>query len=244
MGSNRFPGKVLEEINGAPLLQWLLERVENSKLTNDVVVATTTSRNDDQLVEWLRANGYSYSRGSENDVLERFYNCQKQYNPDYIVRLTADDPLKDAEIIDKAISLIIANPKIDYCSNSIEPSYPDGLDVEVFKREALEEANAKAMRISEREHVTSYIWNHPQFFNLLNFKYEEDLSEWRWTIDELSDINFIKKLTAPFSNDRQVSYKILIKYLKDNIDLLKINSGHIKNYAYFEMINRELDDKK
>ena len=166
MGSSRLPGKVLAEIYGQPLLGILISRVKSSKFIDQIVVATTTERTDDILCDWLTGEGVAYFRGSERDVLDRFWQCAKLYRADVIVRVTADDPLKDSGIIDEALGMLMGSETVDYVSNTLNPTYPEGLDVEVFRFSSLEKANSEATLESEREHVTPYIWKNRVKFKI------------------------------------------------------------------------------
>jgi spore coat polysaccharide biosynthesis protein SpsF len=140
MNSSRLPGKVLADVHGRTMLQCLLDRVKSVKEIDEIVVATSESTEDDVLEQWLINNNITCFRGSELDVLDRYYFCAKEYSADIIVRITADDPLKDPDIIRRAIAIMQNDSIIDYCSNTLTPSYPEGLDIEVFKCSALDYA--------------------------------------------------------------------------------------------------------
>ena len=240
MGSSRLPGKILKEINGKSLISILIDRISMSKYLNKIVIATTNSKLDDQFVKWVSLNlNISIFRGQENDVLDRYYQCAKLYKADVIVRITADDPLKDAIIIDKAISLLKQNPKLDYCSNTIKPTYPEGLDVEVFKFEALYKAWHFSTLPSEREHVTPYIWKNQKQFSLKNFEYKDNLSDWRWTVDRNEDLCFVKEIFKNFSTDFLINYEEIIKFISNNPSLIGINSNFKRNEGYLKSTSEE-----
>ena len=239
MNSSRLPGKVLADINGRTILQCLLERVKAVREIDKVVVATSLSIEDDILEIWLKKNNILFFRGSENDVLERYYLCSKRYMADVIVRITADDPLKDPVIISHAITTLVTNPIIDYCSNTIIPSYPEGLDIEVLKFSSLEKAYNEATLKSDREHVTPYIWKSPNIFNTLNFSFERDLSSWRWTVDKPVDLVFIRKIYAHFDNDPLVPFSKIVEYIDMNPHIRNINTGTIRNEGYLKSLSVE-----
>ena len=239
MGSTRFPGKVLAKINNHPLLEILISRVKMSKLIDKIVVATTTELEDDILCDWLNAKGVDYFRGSEINVLERFYECAKVFKADLIVRITADDPLKDPEIIDEIVDLLQRLETIDYASNTLKPSYPEGLDVEAFRFSTLEKAHTEARLDSEREHVTSYIWKNNEKFKLQNVEMIPNLSKWRWTVDKPEDLEFISELLHFAKNDISLSYKIFIEIIKKNLFLIDINSNTLRNEGYIKSISKE-----
>ncbi len=239
MGSTRFPGKVLKKINSKHLLSILISRIKLSKNIDEIVVATTENEADDFLCKWLKDNRINYFRGSEANVLERFWKCSKKFNADIIVRLTADDPLKDPQIIDKAVEIFIKNEPLDYVSNTIVPSYPEGLDIEVFSEFALDLAFKKATLRSEHEHVTPYIWKNPNIFKLYNFQMSPNLSGWRWTVDRYEDLEFIDSLLKLTGYDFSAGYMELIKIINENPSLKKINSGTLRNEGYVKSLNEE-----
>ena len=240
MGSTRLPGKVLTEISGKTMLQRVVERTSAAKSVDEVVVATTNEKEDDTLVNYLKNEGIcDIFRGSVDDVLSRYYECAKLHKADIIVRVTADDPLKDPQIIDQAIELLNEDPMLDYCSNTIEPSYPEGLDIEVVRLSALERAHNEAQLASEREHVTPYIWKHPNLFKILNFKFERNLKDWRWTVDKPEDIEFMRCVYREYGSCPLVSYKDVIVWLDKNPQIRQINSGINRNEGYLKSLDLE-----
>ncbi len=193
MSSSRLPGKVLRPILGEPMLFRQIERVKRAKLIDQLIVATSDEKSDDVIAEFCKdMNIYCY-RGSLDDVLARYYHAAKRFNPDYVVRLTADCPLADPNLIDEVISFALKN-EFDYASNVIERTFPDGLDIEVVKFSCLEEAFHKATTSCDREHVTSYIYNNESCFKIGSYTGDWGLSDWRWTVDNLKDYEFAKKI--------------------------------------------------
>lgn len=240
MGSSRLPGKVLADIAGKTMLQRIIERIALAQWVDKVVVATTDACEDDILVEYLRSEKTcDVFRGSVDDVLSRFYECAKLYQAEIVIRVTADDPLKDPQIIDKAINLLNMDPKLDYCSNTMEPSYPEGLDIEVMRFQALERAHVEAQLASEREHVTPYIWKHTDLFNTLNFKSDRDLKDWRWTVDTPDDLEFMRRIFEEFRNRPLVPYQDVIAWLDINPQIRLINSGVNRNEGYLKSLQLE-----
>jgi len=238
MGSGRLPGKVLSHILDRPMLGWVVERTKLSNVT-EVVVATTKKKEDDTIEKWCKDGGYKIFRGSENDVLERFYKCAENYQADAIVRITADDPLKDPIVINQALE-IFSREGVDYCSNTINPSYPEGLDIEVFSYDALEKAFKGATLNSDREHVTPYIWNLRERFSIAEFAHGEDLSQWRWTVDKPDDLDFIRDLLVASGAKIDVSYVDLIRVIKKSKALLLRCTGRtIRNEGYLQSLNKE-----
>ena len=234
IGSSRLPGKVLRTINGKTLLQLHLERVAQSKLIDKIIVATTHEEGVEEIEEIAARLGHSTFKGSVDDVLDRFYSAAKTEMPDYIVRVTSDCPLIDAALIDEVINHCLSN-KLDYCSNSLKPFYPDGMDAEIFNFASLERAWKEATSKSDREHVTPYIWRNSSYcggdyFYSDNISYEKDYSAWRLTVDEEADMKVVENLvTALGSNKPWIKY---IEYLIEHTDIKNINS-HIKRNEGF-----------
>jgi len=193
MGSTRLPGKVLMEVNGRPLLAYQLDRISKSKKLDRVIVATSTLEKDGAIESFCKSYGVDCYRGSEDDVMSRYYECAKQYSPDAIVRITADCPLIDPEIIDKVVQKFKDN-NVDYCANTVPPEtskFPDGSDVEVFSMSALECAHREAKDTHLREHVTFQFW---QDHNYTSSQYtqEKDWSKYRITVDYPEDFEVVK----------------------------------------------------
>jgi spore coat polysaccharide biosynthesis protein SpsF (cytidylyltransferase family) len=233
-GSSRLPGKVLKKINGITLLETHLKRALQSKLITKLMVATTREVEADEIVAIAAKCGVSYYQGSTNDVLDRYYQTAKPEQPDYVVRITSDCPLIDSAIIDKVIKYCIEQ-KVDYVSNTLKSTFPDGMDVEVFKFNALEKAWHEATLTSDREHVTPYIWRNSGFFNQsvftsLNYSGEEDFSLYRLTIDRQVDFDLIKHLIEVVGDNK--SWMDYVVYLKNNPNIFEINSTVKRNEGY------------
>lgn len=237
VGSTRLPGKVLLDIQGKPLLEQVIDRVSASKLINRLVIATTSSEKDKAIIDFAQRRGITYYAGSENDVLDRFYQTAKKYRVKTIVRITPDDPFKDPEVIDKVVGYYLNHKKsVDYVSNTTKPTYPEGLDVEVFSVEALEKAWREAKKSSEREHVTPYIWNHPEIFRLANIENDEDLSHLRWTLDTEADLRFTREIYARLYHGQVFLMKDILALLRAEPELAQINQGIARNAGYLESL--------
>lgn len=185
-GSTRLPNKVLKEICGKPLIWHITNRLKYSKKIDKIILATTQRISDNVLEKWAIENEIFYFRGSENDVLDRYYQAARFFRVDTIVRITADDPFKDSSIIDQVIDLYEYN-KLDFAYNNNPPSFPEGLDIEVFSFDALEKAANNSVDPFEREHVTQYLYKNSSIFNQACLKNPIDLSYLRWTIDTQKD---------------------------------------------------------
>ncbi|HEY9619561.1 MAG TPA: glycosyltransferase family protein [Crinalium sp.] len=232
MGSTRLPGKVLKRLCDKTVLAHVISRVQNCPLVDEVIVATTTSEEDNAIV--LEAEKYKakWFRGSEHDVLERYYLAAKEYGIEVIIRITSDCPLFDPAILFDLLSYFqdetTQGLRIDYLSNTLNRTYPIGLDAEVFTFEALEEAFLRASQPYEREHVTPYIYQHPLIFSLHNQSNDEDLSSYRWTLDTKEDFQFIQVIyEALYRHNCLFTTDEILDFLTENPELIKINS-HIK----------------
>lgn len=225
-GSTRLEGKVMKKLYTLSLLEHIIERVQNVDLIDEIIVATTINEEDDKIEKLFRNSKVKVFRGSKDNVLERFYLSANKYEADVIVRITSDDPFKDPEVIKKALELLLDNNTLDYVSNTIEPTYPEGIDIEVFTMNALRKAYTQAQLLSEKEHVTPYIWKNTDKFNVLNFKYKTNISEMRWTIDYEEDFVFAKKVYEEL-------YPLKKIFLMDDI-LSLIKNKNIKNTSMIE----------
>jgi len=195
MGSTRLPGKVMMEICGKPILWHVVNRLKHSKRIEKIIIATTNNVIDDKIVEFAVENNIDCYCGSEEDVLDRYYQVSVKFNFEHIVRITADCPTIDPKVVDKVIGKYIDNlGEVDYVSNIHPPTYPDGLDVEVFSFTALEIAWRDAQGEYQREHVTSFFRDNPGIFKLINVENSEDLSDVKLSVDTLDDFNFVKSI--------------------------------------------------
>jgi spore coat polysaccharide biosynthesis protein SpsF len=195
MTSTRLPGKVLLEVMGKPMLGFQLERVRCVASIDHIVIATTTNASDDPVAAFAEVGGFGLFRGSESDVLGRFEGAAAAADATTVVRLTADCPLADPDVIDRVIRRYQdASPACDYVTNAIPRSYPAGLDVEVFSREALDMADGEAVDLYDREHVTPFLYRNPERFRLLSVVCEPNLAWERWTLDETGDFELISRV--------------------------------------------------
>jgi spore coat polysaccharide biosynthesis protein SpsF len=240
MNSSRFPGKIAKEINGVSLLEMNLKRILNSKKISDFILATTSNKDDD-FTEYIgKKLNIKTFRGSEDDVLDRYYQAINKYSiiaPDYVVRLTADCPLIDSALIDQVIEFTINN-KLDYCSNTLEITYPDGQDVEVFKFFCLEKAWNSAKISSEREHVTPYIWKNSttkggSIFQSGNFSQGFNFGDLRMTVDEPADFELIKILVEQLGKEK--TWHEYANYILEN-KLFMINNNIVRNEGFLKSI--------
>ena len=229
MGSTRLPGKVMKEILSKPVILWDLDRVSLSKLIDNIVVAIPYGKENDVIVDTIKEYNDKIitTRGSEDDVLDRYYQAAVKTNADVVVRITSDCPLIDPVVIDNIIEQFLNN-YCDYCSNSLTRTYPRGLDTEVFSFKALEDAWNEAKKDYEREHVTPYIIENPDKFKLLNVANDIDLSHLRWTLDTGEDFEFINTVYKKIIPKKKLFLMDdVLELLNKEPELIEINS-HIE----------------
>ena len=228
MGSTRLPGKVLLEVDGVPLLEYLIKRVKLAKKIDKIVVATGSNQENDPIEKLCLKLKIDCFRGSEKDVLDRYYQCLKNY-PEYqnIVRVTGDCPLIDPKVIDQVIDLF-EQGNYDYASNVVSPTFPDGMDVEIFRREVLEESAKKATTDFEREHVNEYLLGSDKFTKG-NLKAENNYSKYHLTVDNEEDYLVVKFLAQNSKID--ASYLNYVELLEENPEIKKLNA-HINRNEY------------
>lgn len=238
LGSSRLNEKVLKTINGETILEIHLKRILKSKLITKLKVATTTEEGNEKITSIASKLGLETYRGSIDNVLERFYFTALPENPDWVVRLTSDCPLIDAEVIDKVINFAISQ-NLDYVSNTMDPTFPDGLDVEIFKFSALIKAYKEANLKSELEHVTPYIWKNSTFkkgsiFKSDCYKNDIDYSSIRLTVDTIEDFLVIERLINLLGIDKTwIEY---VNTLNENLDIKMINDKYSRNEGYEKSI--------
>jgi spore coat polysaccharide biosynthesis protein SpsF len=230
MGSTRLPGKVMMPVLGKPLLQLQLERLKRIPDVDQIIVATSQKEEEKPIIDLVHEDhDIELFRGSENDVLDRYYRTACFFEVDIIMRITSDCPLIDPEVSHQILKKFLDyKGSADYVSNAFPRSYPRGLDTEVFSFQALETAYKESTLTPDREHVTPYIWRQPQRFRMANVTYETDFSHLRWTVDTPEDFELINKIYTSL-----YSLKPLF-CLKDCLDLLKVHPDWGKISSHIE----------
>lgn len=230
MSSSRLPGKVLKTICGRSVLAHVVERVRRCSLLDQVVVATTTGEEDNSIVEEAHKLDTTVYRGSRDHVLSRYYYAAKANQADVVVRITSDCPLFDAQVLTELIGTFLKKnsslDRVDYLSNTLERSYPRGLDCEIFYFSALEKAFHEAEKEYEREHVTPYIYQHPELFHIEQLANgRSEYVDYRWTLDTAEDFRFIETIYLALWQ-KQFGFESLDIYrlIEKNPYLLEINS--------------------
>lgn len=226
MESTRLPGKIMKEIKGKSLLEHQIERIRKSKKIDQIIIATSVKESEQPIVALCEKLRIPYFRGSEQDVLERYYETAKHYGVDVVVRLTSDCPIIDPVVIDAIVYKYLELSSVtSYVSNTIERSFPRGLDVEVFSFEALEKAHITATLEAEREHVTAYMYSNKSDIKVANFKGEFDYSNNRWTVDTSDDFKLIELIINELYNPAEIFLLAdVIALLMENPDWKKINN--------------------
>lgn len=212
--SSRFYGKILKKINNKALLDILISRLKKLKGVDKIIVATSKSIVDKKIVKFCKKNNYDYFIGSENDVQSRYYGAAKKFNVSNIIRITSDCPLIDIKIIKKIKKLYYSKKRKEYVSNVIFPTYPDGMDVEMFPLELLEQRIKKKISNFEKEHVTPFFINQKKKEN--NLFYSNNYSKLRLTVDTKYDYLIIKKIIKYFDNDIYITLKDIVSLYKKN----------------------------
>lgn len=239
IGSARLPAKVLLNLEGKTVLERVIERVNNSKFIKEVIVATTISKEDLEIVNLCSKIGVRVYCGSGNDVLDRYFQVARLLSARHIVRITADCPLIDPEVMDRVIKLHLKE-RADYTSNTINETFPDGEDVEVITFQALKKSWENAKLSFEREHVTAYIRKHPELFRHVNLSYAKDISGKRWTLDEKSDYRFIKLIYKNlYKKNKIFGMKEILELLDEHPAYEKINHKIIRNTGYLKSLKWE-----
>jgi len=227
MGSTRLPGKVMMNLAGEPMLVRVVNRVRRAGELDDTVVATTTNTADECIVALCQERGWPVFRGSEEDVLDRYYQAAVAHRADAVVRITSDCPLIEPEIVDAVVLEFLSQyPDIDYVSNGIKPSYPLGLNVGIISFYALKKAWTEDRNPAWREHVTQYIIRNPNLFRIRGVENDVDYSYMRWTVDTIEDLAFVRRIYDHLPND-EFNWKDVILLLERNPEWLEINR-HIK----------------
>lgn len=230
MGSTRLPGKVLVELNGKPVLWHVVSRLKAAGNIDDIVIATTQSDIDVEIVNFCVHEGLNVFRGSETDVLSRYYHAARMVQADSVVRITADCPLLDPWVTDEMVGIfkndLLQGKGIDYLSNVIQRTFPRGLDTEIFSLAALEKAFKEANKEFEREHVTPYFYQNPELFKCHAYLGKKDFSQYRLTLDTNEDLLLIEKIFDFFPDSETIfPLEKIIEILENNPELAEINAN-------------------
>ncbi len=233
-GSTRFPNKVFAEIDGKLLLWHVVDRLRYAEWIDDIIIATTVNELDDAIEKWCAKEHIKCYRGSEDDVLKRYYMAAKEYPSDVVVRVTADDPFKEPEVIDRVIRKLVEEG-YDLVTNNFPPSFPEGLDCEAFTFKTLCDMETQSKDPFEREHVTQFAYRNPEKFRIGNVSSEQNLSKYRWTIDTDLDYEMVNAVYAKRKPGVQgiLLMKEILEILETSPEIAQINSD-VKRSAMYQ----------
>jgi spore coat polysaccharide biosynthesis protein SpsF len=238
MTSSRLPGKILLKVMGRPIISYLLERLRFCRRVDEIVLATTINDADDALISAVEKENILIYRGSENDVLDRYYQAAKAHHIDHIMRITADCPLIDPQLCDHVVE-IYQQSEVEFAF--LGPTFAEGLDCAVFSFQALEKAWREARLKSEREHVTPYLHNHPEYFRKVDIQNDQDDSHYRITVDEESDFQVVKEILLNLY--RNGEYPFLINEIKTFLDshpeIFNLNAHIIRNEGLLKSLKED-----
>jgi spore coat polysaccharide biosynthesis protein SpsF len=242
--SKRFPRKVLEPLIGKPMILRQIERIRRAKRLDALILATSGDPSDDELAHLCQKDGVAVHRGSLDDVLARFVGAAQRFGaPDWIVRLTGDCPLTDPEIIDRVVDEALRSGA-DYASNAVEPTFPDGLDVEVMRYAALTTIAAEPRSAAEREHVTLALYRHGERFKIHPVRNAEDYSRLRWTVDEPRDLTLVKAIyEALYPAKPDFAFADILALIKRRPELARLNAPTKRNEGLAKALAAERDDE-
>lgn len=245
MGSSRLPGKVLKDICGMPMLEWVVRRSQQAQVVDGVMVATTDDPSDAPIVSWCAEKNVPCYRGSVFDVLDRFYQAALLSAADVVVRVTADCPLIDPSLIDAVLDLF-EKEHADFAANRLPPpyhrTYPIGLDVEVVSFQALERAWKEAKLKFEREHVLPYLYAQEGRFKVSILDAEEDYGNYRWTVDTPEDLQFVRELVSQMKCGLMLGWKGILDFVVNNPELQQINAS-VQHKSFKDVDERVQDEK-
>jgi len=230
MSSTRLPGKILIDIGGISMIERVVERVRGAQTINQVVVATTLDDEDDRVAQLCEQNDIRFVRGPNQDVLGRYVQAARQFGADVVVRITADCPLMDPDVIDKTVANFLEGDiEVDFGSNrgagEIRRTYPIGMDVEVFSREALERAGAEAHEPYQREHVTPYLYEQAGRFHTVTIDSGGEFGQLRWAVDTIEDLEFVRQIYQRLGDDSKFCMQDVLEILEREPELFKINAA-------------------
>ena len=238
-GSKRFPNKVLAKIEHQPMISHVINRLKRTKKIEQIILITTRKNEDKILLRIAKNNGIHSFAGDTFDVLNRHYQCALEFDADPIIRITGDCPLIDPSIVEKMLRKYETND-YDYVTNIFPPTFPDGLDTEIFSFRTLEKITNKAKLSSDREHVTPYIRNHSKKFRIFNYENDKDLSMLRWTVDEKKDLQLVRAIYAKMRPRLVFSMENIIKIISKNPEIMQINVGTARNEGYLESLKKDI----
>ncbi len=242
--SRRLPGKVLKRILGRPMLALQIERIQKAVCYDELIVATSGSSSDGPIQALCEELEIPCFRGSLEDVADRYYRAASQYDPKHVLKLSGDCPLTDPGLID-ALAAFHRDGGYDFSSNALDPTWPDGLDAEIFTMACLERIWREAKLPSEREHLVPYLKRHPESFRIGSMTQEEDLSRLRWTVDEPEDFELVSAIyKALYTSNPNFSTQDILNYLAANPNLNSINGHFLRNAGVLKALEGDGNEER
>lgn len=232
--SMRFPNKVFADLCGRPFIWHVVNRLKFAQSLDHIVLATTNRPSDDKLYNWAKESGVDVYRGSESNVLNRYFEAANYSKADVVVRITADDPFKEPVLIDKAVNTL-QKGGYDFVCNNYPPSYPEGVDIEVLSKNTLDRVVSLSFSDFEREHVTQYIYHHPEDFKIFNISNTEgNFSYLRWTVDTEKDFQMVTRIYSfLYKNDSEIFHiNDIFRLLKEYPEIGRMNLDVIRSEMY------------
>ena len=227
--SSRLPRKVLKEVNNRAILEWQILRVLETKGVDRVVLATSVEESDDEVARIATKCGIQVIRGSLNNVFSRFVDAINLFNPETVIRVTGDCPLYMPKLCESML-IEFKSRSVDYLSNTLEPSYPDGCDIEILQSKVFQKLESLPLTVEELEHVTLGVYKRPEIFECVNFSNNRDDSAHRWTLDTKEDLDFIRQVYAQFANkESKFSYEDVFNFLNKNPSSARYDDGTMRN---------------
>jgi len=234
MNSSRLPGKVMRKLDKKnPVLYYVIEQMKASKLIDKIVIATSGLKEDDVIARFADKMDIGYYRGSPNDVVDRYYQCAKQFSFSTILKLTADNPINDPQVVDNAIKKFQSG-RYDFVGTSLIHSYPKGINVEIFSFKILEMLWRNCKLPYDREHITPYLFKNSEKFKIFNMEYVEDISHIRLSIDRINDLKLVRKVVSEITK-RPILMKDILKLFSKKPELLEINKNYSYNEGYYKI---------
>ena len=237
-GSTRLPNKVLAKIEDRPMIFYVINRAKKIKSVEQILLSTTKEKNDQVLLEIAEKSGIIGFAGDTNDVLNRDYQCALKVNAEPIIRITGDCPLLDPNTVEDMLQFFLKN-NYDYVSNRITPTYPDGLDAEIYSFETLQKTAQEAKWSSERELVTTYITKNPKKFKIFNYKGKDDFSNLRWSIDQEEDLRFVREVYSKMKPKIDFSMTEMLELISKNPYLSEINKDIMRNEGHLKIYKND-----
>jgi spore coat polysaccharide biosynthesis protein SpsF len=232
--STRLPGKVLKKITkDETVIEFLISQLRFSKFINKLIIATTNLEEDKVIVNFCKDNNIKYFTGDSSNVLKRYFDCAKEFDSENILRVTSDCPLIDPNLVDHGIKMFL-DGQYDYVTNSLESSFPHGLDFQIFSFKTLEYVYNNAILDSDKEHVIPFIFNNKDKFKIFNIKNDNNFSNFRITIDWIEDLELIKNIISRIQI-RPILMNHVIKLLEENRELIKINSNRLGHNPFLDL---------